>query len=161
MNVSQYIIELWNWNSSANRMVLNKMKELPDKSECVRFYSHLINCQYKWMNRLQVYPECSKLDWWEPLYSIDQLDEEWNESVQPWMKLLDEKSEEELMKEVTWVGNDGITLFTAQLKDIALQLNYHSIHHRAQMQTIIRKQGLEPDFVDYIGTKVRKAEVKI
>ncbi|MBP9221492.1 MAG: hypothetical protein KBF42_08910 [Chitinophagales bacterium] len=36
-----------------------------------------------------------------------------------------------------------------------LQLNYHSIHHRAQMQMLIRQQGLVPDFVDYIGTKYR------
>jgi len=42
------------------------------------------------------------------------------------------------------------------LKDIALQLNYHSIHHRAQIQTIIRQQGMEPDFVDYIGTKYKR-----
>jgi uncharacterized damage-inducible protein DinB len=40
--------------------------------------------------------------------------------------------------------------------DIALQLNYHSIHHRAQMQVLIRQQGMEPDFIDYIGTKYRK-----
>ena len=32
----------------------------------------------------------------------------------------------------------------------------HSIHHRAQIQYLIRQQGIEPDFVDYIGTKYRK-----
>jgi len=63
--------------------------------------------------------------------------------------------EEELSTEVTFTGFDG-GLYAATPKDIALQLNYHSIHHRAQMQTIIRKQGVEPDFVDYIGTKYRK-----
>jgi len=50
------------------------------------------------------------------------------------------------------------TMFAATIKDIALQLNYHSIHHRAQMQTIIRSQGLEPEFVDYIGTKYRRVQ---
>ena len=44
----------------------------------------------------------------------------------------------------------------ARLIDIALQLNYHSIHHRAQMQMLIRQQGIEPDFIDYIGTKYKK-----
>jgi uncharacterized damage-inducible protein DinB len=42
------------------------------------------------------------------------------------------------------------------LIDIALQLNYHAIHHRAQIQVLIRQQGLEPDFIDYIGTKYHK-----
>ena len=32
----------------------------------------------------------------------------------------------------------------------------NSIHHRAQMQTIIRKQGVKPDFVDYISTRVEQ-----
>jgi len=49
-------------------------------------------------------------------------------------------------------------MFAAAIKDIALQLNYHSIHHRAQIQTIIRSQGLEPEFVDYIATKYRRLQ---
>jgi len=57
--------------------------------------------------------------------------------------------------EVEFTGYDG-GRWAARLIDIALQLNYHSIHHRAQMQVLIRQQGLEPDFIDYIGTKYRK-----
>jgi uncharacterized damage-inducible protein DinB len=45
---------------------------------------------------------------------------------------------------------------TAKLKDIALQLIFHSFHHRAQIQTLIRQEGKEPRFVDYIGDKYRK-----
>jgi uncharacterized damage-inducible protein DinB len=41
-------------------------------------------------------------------------------------------------------------------KNYSMQLNYHSIHHRAQIQLLIRQQGLQPDFVDYIGTAYRK-----
>lgn len=31
-----------------------------------------------------------------------------------------------------------------------------SLHHCAQIQSVIRAQGIEPDFVDYIGTVYRK-----
>lgn len=158
MNLSQYLIDTWHWNTHANKTVLKKIEQLSDKSECIRFFSHLINCQYKWMDRINIYPTCSKLDWWEPLYEFDQLIIEWDKSMKPWTDLLNNIPEEELLQKVKWIGNDGTTTFTAPLSDIALQLNYHSIHHRAQMQTIIRKQGLEPDFVDYIGTRV--AQVK-
>lgn len=41
-------------------------------------------------------------------------------------------------------------------RDGALQLNYHSIHHQAQIQTLLPSQGIEPDFVDYIGTRYRR-----
>jgi uncharacterized damage-inducible protein DinB len=53
------------------------------------------------------------------------------------------------------VGYDG-ALWAAAPQDIALQLNYHSIHHRAQIQTILRREGIAPDFVDYIRTKYRR-----
>ena len=46
--------------------------------------------------------------------------------------------------------------WAVKLLGISLHLNYHSIHHRAQMQVLIRQQGLEPDFIDYIGTKYHK-----
>jgi uncharacterized damage-inducible protein DinB len=60
-----------------------------------------------------------------------------------------------ILTEITFTGSDN-TRWAATPKDIALQLNYHSIHHRAQIQSILRRQGVEPDFVDYIGTKYRK-----
>jgi len=59
------------------------------------------------------------------------------------------KTDEELSIETTFIGFDN-GLWAVAPKDISLQLNYHSIHW-AQVQTIIRQQGIEPDFVDYIN----------
>ncbi|MCV4691075.1 hypothetical protein OFC38_33525, partial [Escherichia coli] len=70
---------------------------------------------------------------------------------------LDSRSHADLIEDVEFTGYDG-GRWAAKPLDIALQLNYHSIHHRAQIQTIIRAQGLTPDFVDYIGTKYRKLQ---
>jgi uncharacterized damage-inducible protein DinB len=97
------------------------------------------------------------MDWWKPIYKPDELEPEWEKSIKAWLDLINSKPEEELFEDVKWVGFDGGT-YTGALKDVALQLNYHSIHHRAQIQSIIRKQGVEPDFVDYIGTVYRKLE---
>jgi uncharacterized damage-inducible protein DinB len=68
---------------------------------------------------------------------------------------LESKTDDELYEDVEFVGFDGGD-WAAALKDIALQLNYHSIQHRSQIQYLIRQQGIAPDFVDYIGTKYRK-----
>ena len=96
-----------------------------------------------------------KMSWWEPVYELGQLESEWDASLKLWLDFLNSKTDKELATEVTFVGFDG-GIWAATPLDIALQLNYHSIHHRAQIQTIIRSQGFEPDFVDYIGTKYRK-----
>ena len=95
------------------------------------------------------------MDWWEPVYSFDDLEAKWNDSLQLWMDYLEAGAEEQMFEEKRFVGFDGGE-WTAPLKDIALQLNYHSIHHRAQIQSVIRAQGMEPDFVDYIDTVYRK-----
>jgi len=155
MEMKKYLIETFEFNSLMNRKLLEKIKELPDKEEPIRFFSHLINSQKKWMARIIQYPENPEMDWWDPVYPLSKLEEEWNKSLMEWLEYLNGKTENELFEEAKFVGYDG-EKWSAPLKDIALQLNYHSIHHRAQIQLFIRQQGIEPDFVDYIGTVYKK-----
>ena len=157
MEMKSYLIETFNWNDKANRQILGKIRQLPSQEESIKFFSHLINSQIKWLKRIEAFPKDPNLDWWKPIYKPDDLEPEWEKSLKAWLDLISSKSEEELFQDVKWVGFDG-SAYSGALKDIALQLNYHSIHHRAQIQSIIRKQGLEPDFVDYIGTVYRKLE---
>lgn len=164
MELKQYLIDTFNYNDYANMLVLEKIKQLPDlptgqagKTEAIRFFSHLINSQNKWLKRIQVYPADPKMDWWEPVYELEELEGKWKGSLKQWIDYLNSIPEKELYEEKKFVGYDG-THWSCPLKDIALQLNYHSIHHRAQIQTIIRKQGLQPDFVDYIGTKYKRLD---
>jgi uncharacterized damage-inducible protein DinB len=157
MEMKQYLLDTFAFNDRANKQVLARIRELPDQAECVRFFSHLINSQKKWLARIEQFPNDPKLDWWEPSYPLEELEREWNASLTAWTDFLAGKSEQELFAEVKWVGYDG-KHWTAPLKDIPLQLNYHSIHHRAQIQTLIRAQGQTPDFVDYIGTVYRRME---
>lgn len=157
--MKQYLLDTFHFNDRANRQVLAKIKELPDSQVCVLFFSHLINSQIKWLARINQYPQDPKLDWWKPAYPLEELESRWAASLQDWVSFLENKTEAQLLEEVRFIGFDGSHM-AARLKDIALQLNYHSIHHRAQMQMIIREQGLEPDFIDYIGTAYRKLSLE-
>ena len=155
MRMKQYLIDTFQYNDYANKLALNKIKELPEKDECIRFFSHLINSMNKWLARINQAPGYAELDWWLPVYELEQLEAKWEECLKGWIDYLVGKTDEELDSEVDFIGYDS-TMFAAKISDIALQLNYHSIHHRAQIQYLIRQQGIEPDFVDYIGTKYRK-----
>lgn len=155
MDMRQYLLDTFRFNDRVNRTVLAKIRQLPDPGAAIRLFSHLINSQNKWMARILEYPRDPKLDWWDPVYPLDRLEEEWARSLSAWIDFLGRKDEGELFTDVRFVGYDG-GAWAVALKDIALQLNYHSIHHRAQIQTLIRHQGLTPDFVDYIGTVYRK-----
>jgi uncharacterized damage-inducible protein DinB len=155
MVLNTYLEETFYYNDATNKKLLANIRQLPHPEEAIKLFSHLINCQYKWMARIVHDPAAPAMSWWEPVYPFDELDLEWSKSLAPWIVYLREHTEEELSAEATFIGFDG-SQWAASPKDIALQLNYHSIHHRAQIQTILRQQGVEPDFVDYIGTKYRK-----
>ena len=73
MEMKKYLIDTFQFNDLMNRKLLEKIKLLPDKKESVRYFSHLINSQKKWMARIVQYPNDPKMDWWDPLYSFDEL----------------------------------------------------------------------------------------
>jgi uncharacterized damage-inducible protein DinB len=157
MEMKQYLIDTFRYNDRANRQILQSIEKLPQKDQAIKFFSHLINSQKKWLARIIEYPNNPQMSWWEPAYALENLETEWSNSLQAWIRYLEEKTEEELGQDVIFIGYDG-GKFAARLQDIALQLNYHNIHHRAQIQSLSREQGLEPEFVDYIGTVYRKLE---
>jgi uncharacterized damage-inducible protein DinB len=155
MEMKAFLVETFEFNSVTNKKLLEKIAMMRDRYEAIKFFSHLINCQYKWLARILKDPGYEAMSWWEPVYDLEQLEEQWNKSLQSWITYLNSKTDEELATETSFIGYDG-SIWAATPKDIALQLNYHSIHHRGQIQMLIRQQGIEPDFVDYIGTKYRK-----
>ena len=155
MLLTSYLIDTFNYNDTTNKNLLTKIKLLSDPAEAIKLFSHLINCQYKWFARITKDPNAKTMSWWKPVYQFDKLENEWTMSLNLWLGYISQNTEDELSTEVTFIGFDN-SIWAATPKDIALQLNYHSIHHRAQIQTILRQQGIEPDFVDYIGTKYRK-----
>jgi uncharacterized damage-inducible protein DinB len=154
-DMKMYLLQTFRFNSVSNKKLLNKIDLLPQKQEAVKLFSHLINSQYKWMARIQQDPDAPQMSWWDPVYPFEKLEQEWEKSLLLWTEYIQMKTEDELRTDVEFTGFDGARWAVTPL-DIALQLNYHSIHHRAQIQTIIRQQGLEPDFVDYIGTRYRR-----
>jgi uncharacterized damage-inducible protein DinB len=153
--MKEYLIETFLFNDYANKNMLKKINGLIDKEGCIKFFSHLINSQNKWMARILRDFKAHQMSWWDPVYPYEQLEEKWNESLATWINLLRNKTEQEIFEDVEFIGYDG-GKWKARFVDIALQLNYHSIHHRAQMQMLIRQQGVEPDFIDYIGIKYQK-----
>ncbi len=155
MTMKEHLIETFDFNDYSNKNMLKKINGLMDKTDCIKFFSHLINSQNKWMARILRDSKAPQMSWWDPVYLYGQLEEKWNESLATWINLLRNKTEQEIFEEVEFIGYDG-GKWKTRLVDIALQLNYHSIHHRAQMQMLIRQQGVEPDFIDYIGTKYQK-----
>jgi uncharacterized damage-inducible protein DinB len=155
MEMKSHLIQLFRFNDTANHKMIAKVREMPQPEEPIRLISHLIHSQDKWIARLEKEPDANKREWFGPNFPIETLEREWERSVAAWIAYLDGRTEEEVLAPVRWEGYDGAQ-WEARLCDIALQLNFHGVHHRAQIQTMVRQQGLTPDFLDYIGTVYRR-----
>jgi uncharacterized damage-inducible protein DinB len=121
-----------------------------DPAEAVRLFSHLIDSQDKWMARIDREESADERPWFGPSYALEELSARWGRSLAAWIDFLQKLPEERLGERVHYTATDGKPYWSL-LIDIALQLNYHSIHHRAQVSLLLRKQGIEPPFIDYVG----------
>ena len=155
--MKKYLIDTFLFNDKANRKILENIKKLPEKNECIKLFSHLINCMNKWIAGVKNESYTSLLEWWNPAYPLEKLEDEWQKSMKLWIDYLRDKTDEELGTEIILMNFDGGN-WAIKPQDIALQLNYHSFHHRGQMQYLIRKQGLKPVSIEYINDHYREVK---
>ena len=155
--MKNHLISTFRYNDWANTEVLKTILALPEKQEAVRLFSHLISSQNKWYNRIKQEVPDETITWFGSEFNEAELLPEWKTSVNKWIDLLENTNDSELGQPVKFKRQlDGKMVFLS-LQDLALQLNYHSIHHRAQINTLISKQGLKPPPTDFIYTKMQDA----
>lgn len=155
--MKQHLLDMFQFNGDSNRKMIATIMGLPQPDEAASYMSHIINSQIKWLKRISVYPEPLALDWWLPAYPLGELETRLDESNKEWLAFLESKSENAIGEEVRWIGDNGAGM-AAKLQDVALQLIFHSFHHRAQIQKMIRAQGIEPKFIDYIGARFHRLQ---
>ena len=86
MELRQYLIDTFKYNDRANRQVLESIGNLSEKDQCIKFFSHMINSQKKWMARIVEYPNNPQMSWWDPVYPFEKLEEEWGKSLKVFSK---------------------------------------------------------------------------
>ncbi len=150
-----HLVDMFNFNTDANRRMVAAVRDISDNHEMIKHLSHLANCQYKWMERIIVTPEAAALDWWDPVYPPDDLIFRFKDSAQRWVDYLNKLNDDQL-EHVIQYNLGASSIAEAKIKDIALQLIFHSFHHRAQIQMMIREKGGRPGFIDYIGSRITK-----
>lgn len=153
--IRQKLIELFRYNDWAHQRILDAIGKLDDQQESLRLFSHLINAQDIWMQRVQKANTNEKVNWMEAEYSLDQCRDEWRRSLNAWTELLEKLPDSDLAKEIKYAASDGGS-FVSTIEEIATQLCLHNVHHRAQIARIIRQQGHVPPTTDNIFMTRRK-----
>jgi uncharacterized damage-inducible protein DinB len=154
--MKKYLLDFFKYNDWANKKVLEAIREVPEKEDALKLFSHLVNSLDKWKNRITNEVEDSLLNWYGQFFNMDEIESKWNKSIGWWIKLFEKTGDSELEKEIIFTRpNDGIKM-AVKFRDLLLQLNYHSIHHRAQINSIISRQGIKPPSTDYILTVLKE-----
>lgn len=156
MTIKNYLIDTFRYNDWANRQLISAIKLLPDKEEAMKLFSHLISAQNKWMNRVNLMEDDNAFHWFGPALNETEIEDAWEKSVNAWILLLESTDPNDLEKDVVFNRATDGKKIAVSLKDLALQLNYHSIHHRAQINSMISRQGITVPKTDYIFTKLRE-----
>lgn len=156
--MKEYLLDTFRYNDWANKQLLDAISALPERGEVIKLFSHLITAQDKWFNRVGKEKEDSAFAWSAPVFLEIELAEQWKKSVDKWIHFLENHTEHELNQAISFIrASDGRTMSVA-IKDVMLQLNYHSIHHRAQINSLLSQQGIKPPVTDYIFTVLKEIE---
>lgn len=151
------LLDYFRYNDWANRKMLHAIGKMNQPDEAVMLFSHLITSQDKWMNRITQDVDDATLTWFGPVYSFDELERRWSDSIGAWLSFLESHADADLENEIVFNRIDDGKRLKVKIKDVAFQLNCHSVHHRAQMARIVREQGQKPPATDYIFTKIEPA----
>jgi uncharacterized damage-inducible protein DinB len=147
--MKQYLINTFRFNDWAHRKMLAATLEMTDKKEAAAIFSHIIAVQDKWMRRAKNDPSEAELKWWD-IFEYDELETRWAASLNEWIEYLAGLEDGDVESQVAYAPGPDDNGSSQSLRDIVLQLNYHSIHHRAEIGLRIRDQGLQPPAMDYI-----------
>lgn len=152
--MKQHLLEMFSFNQQANQAMVESVARMENPAQAAELLAHLVNSQDKWLRRIQAFPQNpnAEMDWWLPTYPITDLAAQFERSSQAWIDYLSACTEAQIEGEVSFRGRDDAE-WRSPLKDIALQLIFHSFHHRAQVQMLLREEGITPEFIDYIGSK--------
>jgi uncharacterized damage-inducible protein DinB len=154
--MKQYLIDFFKYNDWANRKLLESIRQLPDNVEAVKLFNHLIAAQNKWLNRITKEKDDDAIAWFDKMIPADQLETVWGDGINNWINFLEKCEDSDLETEVSFQRPGNEKKYSVKIRDLVLQINYHSIHHRAQINVIIRKQGFEPPKTDYIMTVLKE-----
>ena len=148
--MKQYLIDTFRFNDWANKRMLAAAEQAADKNGVAAIFSHLIYAQDRWLKRVKNDPSEGQIEWWGTPFPFEALGERWQESLDGWVGYLEKTGEADLEKLINYIAAPFDNGDSQKLRDIVLQLNYHSILHREGVALRLRDQGVEPPLVDYL-----------
>jgi len=145
--MTTFFKELFEYSNQMNQSLIAKLIEQGDRAsdKAIQLQNHIINAHQIWNSRVLSVPPFGVLD----IHSLEELQTLDNENYGQTLKIIDSI---DLAQSFEYSNTKGQT-FTNSLRDILFHVVNHSTHHRAQIATELKANGIAPLVTDYIVYK--------
>jgi uncharacterized damage-inducible protein DinB len=117
-----------------------------------RFFAHVLGTEYLWLSRLQGEP--SPLAVW-PELDLTQMAAQLEILGGAWLDYLDRLDPGDLDRSVSYVNSQG-EAWTGSVEEILTHAVMHSVYHRGQVASELRREGFVPAYTDFIHATRQK-----
>lgn len=149
MQTLESLGQLVAFNEWANRRMIASLRAFDKPSDkALRALSHLLIAEKEWMMRLRNNEDSTGFDFWKS-QSLDECEALANEMAKAYADLVAGLSEEKLAQVARYKNSRGIEYQTT-FRDILTHVLFHSMAHRGQLQMVLRADGGDPLWSDYI-----------
>lgn len=143
--MNSFIQSLCDYNLWADNKILTALEEHEENinQRVIDLYSHILNAQIFWYSR--VMKKEITINVWDtyPLSEFRSLHEDNLKHIKFIMANYD------LDERINYQSTPGETYINS-IRDILFHLFNHGIHHRGQINSELKKLGIEPPAIDYI-----------
>ncbi|MEH0157058.1 DinB family protein [Limibacter armeniacum] len=140
--------DLFNYNDEANKRFIKSIEEEevihPD---IVRLMSHIFNAHEVWVARIEGHSPTFGVWQLHSIHDFARINEHNYTNTQ---RIL---SQEGVLEQVIRYENSKGEVFENLARDILMHVINHSTYHRAQVASMLKKEGIMPPNSDYIFYK--------
>jgi uncharacterized damage-inducible protein DinB len=150
INILLRLFDFDKWANNESWQSLTAMTDPPERA--VAIIAHIAATQRVWLERALSMTQ-SVAVW--PSWSLAETAKQYSSVVGEWKRLI---ATDELSREVAYTNTKG-RQFQNSLSDVALHVVFHGVYHRGQIAVLVRQNGSEPAYTDFIQA-VRTSAVK-
>lgn len=149
METIEKIRQMFIYNDWANHHALEALRAMDSPSvRASRVFGHLLIAEKTWLKRILYDQDTTGFNFWQEM-SLSQYEMLVNENRETCAAFLSDCTEEKLDAKATYKNSKGIEYRTTY-RDVLTHVLFHSAYHRGQVAIMMREDGGEPAYTDYI-----------
>lgn len=140
----EMLLRFFEFDGWANQETLHSLETLTSPPErAVALVAHIAATERVWLERALSVPQ-SVAVW--PQWSLSETAKQLTDVLGEWARLI---ATDDLSREFAYTNTKGQE-FRNRLSDVALHVAFHGVYHRGQIAVLVRQQGGEPAYTDFI-----------